>query len=528
MAGQTSERPSLSALWRPALVGGSAAVLLYAALLAFLSHSTFPVAVHSGAHWPWLMDKPVGEDGYYMLTVADNIASRGKILYNWGIPATGIQPLVTVLFAGLDFVVRAFHAGSLALIRTVLLFSSALFLVFACQVRRITMSLCRPEVAQLAGALAFLLTLFDYTLFRLFTYGLETGVYLICIAACVSITIRIAGAGSTSTSNMLWLGLAAGLAGEARIDFGLLFAFVLGGLLLRRWITAGQALGAGGVALVLVSPWFLFVHRVSGSWLPSSGAAESTPISLLSAGPRLLAMFVAVISHFAPWSFGVYSKTTLLMALFSSGVLVALILKLRPVKTGGAVRLLPDVLKIWSPGMAVLLVAYYCLFNSSQFYYRYAAPLAVLAIPALAIAMAWSGQQRWSSALAACTAAFFAFWTAGSLHTGNISNSQAVATGYIQRNFPTAHVAAFQSGVLGYFNRNVENLDGKLNGPALVATRKHALPEFLDSEGVDVVIDWPSLIYLNLPPEYLARSWTACPVPVGQTESICIMRKPRN
>ena len=103
MAGQTSERPSLSALWRPALVGGSAAVLLYAALLAFLSHSTFPVAVHSGAHWPWLMDKPVGEDGYYMLTVADNIASRGKILYNWGIPATGIQPLVTVLFAGLDF-----------------------------------------------------------------------------------------------------------------------------------------------------------------------------------------------------------------------------------------------------------------------------------------------------------------------------------------------------------------------------------------------------------------------------------------
>ena len=326
---------------------------------------------------------------------------------------------------------------------------------------------------------------------------------------------------------MLLLGVAAGLAGEARIDFGLLFAFVLTGLFLKHYITAVKAIGAGGIALLLVSPWFLFVHRVSGSWLPSSGAAESTPVTLSTVGPRLSAMFVAIISHLAPWSFGVYSRTTLVVAFFSCVLLVALTWTMQSRGTEFISSTSRAVLTIWAPGIALLLLAYYCLFNSSQFYYRYASPIAVLAIPVLAIAVAWTGAQRWSAVAAGVMACSFVFWTVGSLHTGNISNSQAVAAGYIQRNFPEAHVAAFQSGVLGYFNRNVENLDGKLNGPALKATRKHALPEFLDSEGVNVIIDWPSLIYLNLPPDYLARSWTPCPVPVGQTESICIMRKPR-
>ena len=175
------------------------------------------------------------------------------------------------------------------------------------------------------------------------------------------------------------------------------------------------------------------------------------------------------------------------------------------------------------------MIAYYTLFNSSQFYYRYASPIALLMLPLLAIFIAGlRASGAWSAAIIALMVCTFFFWTVGSLHTGSVSNSQAVAAGYIQKNFPNVHVAAFQSGVLGYFNRNVENLDGKLNGPALQATRKHALPEFLDREGVDVLIDWPSLIRLNLPPDYLARFWEPCPVPVGQTESVCFMRKPQH
>ncbi len=506
---------------------GVLAILLYALLLACFSQTGFPVAMHSAAHWPWLMDKPVGEDGYYMLTVAENIAAHGTISYNGGIPATGIQPLATVLFAGLDLFVRAFHGGPLDLIRVVFLFSTVLFVVFAYQISRITAAVCSHEFAAPAASLAFLFTLFNYTLFRLFTYGLETGIYLVCIAACVAITVGIAKAHNTSTLQMVWLGIAAGLAGEARIDFGLLFAFVLGGLLYNRWISLAQTLCAGTIALLLVSPWFLFVHRVSGSWLPSSGAAESTPLAPSTVIPRLLTMFVAVISQLAPWTFGVMSRTTLAAALVSCVLLGLLARGYRNRRTTGVHAPLREVLRLWVPGLAVLILAYFLLFNSSQFYYRYASPIAVLAIPVLATVIAGlPGPRRWSMIATALMVCSFTFWTVGSLHTGNVSNSQAVAAGYIQRTFPHAHVAAFQSGVLGYFNGNVENLDGKLNGPALEATRKHDLPGFLDREGVDVLVDWPTLIHLNLPADYLARSWVPCPTPVGHTESICLMRKP--
>ncbi len=512
-------------VWRVAQVAGAVAILTYALLLACLSQTGFPVSMHSGAHWPWLMDKPVGEDGYYMLTVADNIAAHGTISYNWGIPATGIQPFTTVVFAGLDLFVRAFGGGPLDLIRTVFLFSSLLFVFFAYQLSRITASICPAEVAVLAPAVTFLLTLFDYTLFRLFTYGLETGVYLVCIAACVAITVSIVKARTTGTRSMVLLGVAAGLAGEARIDFGLLFACVLIILLLKRWISLTKAVGAGAIALLLVSPWFLFVHRVSGSWLPSSGAAESTPLAAATAEPRLLTMFVAVMSHLAPWSFGVMSKTTLIAAVVSCGMLIGLVrLRSSAARTKDD-SLLRNVVLLWSPGIAVLLLAYYLLFNSSQFYYRYASPVAVLAIPVLAVLLARFASGRLNAAVMALMVCSFACWTAGSLHAGNVSNSQAVAAGYVQRTFPHAHVGSFQSGVMGFFNRNVENLDGKLNGPALQATRRHALPQFIDREGIDVLVDWPSLIHVNLPDDYLSRSWVPCPAPVGQTESICLMRK---
>ena len=524
--GSEQKHPLEGEAWPISQVLSATAVLLYAVLLACFSQTAFPVAVHSHAHWPWLMDKPVGEDGYYMLTVADNIAAHGTITYNGGIPATGIQPLATVVFAALDVFVRIFQGGPLALIRVVFLVSSALFVFFAYQISRIAASLCSRDVASPAAALAFLLTLFDYTLFRLFTYGLETGIYLVCIAACVSITIRIGKVRVTGTRNMVWLGVLGGLAGEARIDFGLLFAFVLAVLLYRRWITVSKALGAGLIALLLVSPWFLFVHRVSGSWLPSSGAAESTPIASATALPRLQAMFVAVISNFAPWSFGVSSRTTLAAAIVSCAVLAVGLPAYRRKRAAGTHTQLTEILTLWAPGLVVLVFAYYLLFNSSQFYYRYASPLAVLTIPALAILLAkLPTPRRWVTGVTALMVCSFVLWTAGSLHIGNVSNSQAVAAGYIQRNFPRAHVAAFQSGVLGYFNRNVENLDGKLNGPALQATRHHDLPGFLDREGVDVLIDWPSLIYLNLPTDYLARSWVKCPIPVGQAETVCLVRK---
>lgn len=517
-----------SEVWLRLLVAAAvASLLVYVALLAVYSGTSYPTSMVSASHWPALMDKPVGEDAYYMLTVAQNIATRGRILYNGDLPATGIQPLATLLFAALDWVVTATGGDAEALIRSVLLTGVALFILFAWQIGRIAAMLSPPEAKRYAATLASLLTLCSYTLFRLFTYGLETGVYLLLLAACFIVTLQIAAEQRTSTWNAVLLGVAAGLAGEARIDFGLPFAIVLLFLLAYRWISWGKALLTGSIALLLVSPWFLFVHRVSGSWLPSSGKAESTLIAWQTTPWRLLSMALAIAGQVMPWCYAVVSRATIAAAVVSTALLLWLFLRRKGQRQLLGRLLLSQHGRMWCTALLSLLPVYLLLFNARHFYYRYTAPLAVLAVPVCAIAFAHSGWVRRHMVLAALgMVAAFAAWDAGSLHTGRVGNSQTIAAGYIHRYFPQARVGAFQSGVVGFFNPNVENLDGKLNAGALAATAANRLPQFIDAQHIAVLVDWPSVIHANLPQTYLDREWQPCPVPiVGGAESICLVRR---
>lgn len=526
MPNSNQHRP-LQVPLRALMLCAAFAVLAYVALLATCSPSGFPTSMVSSSHWPFLIDKPVGEDGYYMLTVADNIATKGHVVYNRGAWATGIQPLATVLFALLDWIVKVFHGSSAALIRSVMLLGAALFVVLAWQLSRIAAMLAPPSLRRYAAVLAFLLTIFSFTLFRLFTYGLETGIYLILIAACFQITLRIAVRGRTSVQDMLLLGLAAGCAGEARIDFGLMFAVLLGVLLAYRWVSWGKALGSGAMALLLVSPWFWFVHRVSGSWLPSSGKAESTLVTQHVFAQRAGTMLIAVAGEVMPWCYGVVSHVTVLIAILSAAAIVGLLAYRQDLRQSLRGLLLSRHSMVWLAGLVTLVAIYVALFNATHFYYRYVAPLAVLTVPACAVVLAHSGWvRRHIVTVGLVLAMVFACWAGGSLHTGHLGNSQTISAGYIRKNFPTAHVGSFQSGVVGFFNHNVDNLDGKLNQGALEASARHQLPAFIDSEHINVLVDWPSVVHANLPESYLEQEWMPCPIPmVGDGESICLLRR---
>ncbi len=502
------------------------ALLVYVGLLAAFSFGGFPTDMVSTSHWPTLIDKPVGEDGYYMLTVADNIATHGRILYNHGVPATGIQPLATLMFAALDWVVKLCGGGSIALIRSVLVLGALLFVLFAWGVSRAAAALAPAEHRRTSAGIGFLLTLCSYTLFRLFTYGLETGIYLLLLLLCFRITLRMAQEGRCGMPLALLLGLCGGLAGQARIDFGIVFAVLLGTLLLYRWMRWGEALVSGTLALVVVAPWFLFVHSISGSWLPTSGKAESTLVAGATFMQRAGAMALGVAGEVMPWCYGVVSTETTIVAVLSAALVTWCILS-----KGGLKRIVASVYlsphgRMWLVCLGVLLPTYLLLFNATHFYYRYMAPLAVLTLPASAVVLARFATVRRNLAfIAVLLCACFVSWTAGALHSGRLGNSQTLAAGYIHRYFPDARVGAFQSGVVGFFNPNVENLDGKLNGGALVAAAHHQLPQFIDKEHIDVLVDWPSVFRANLPADYLRR-WKPCPIPIdGGGESVCLLRK---
>jgi hypothetical protein len=179
----------------------------------------------------------------------------------------------------------------------------------------------------------------------------------------------------------------------------------------------------------------------------------------------------------------------------------------------------------WVVGIALLTATYVAFFWSAYFYVRYLSPTLVVAVPLLAIGLAELPFVQ-KNPLPTLTALmfFFCLWDIPSLHTGHMGSSQFINAGYVHRFFPDARVGAFQSGTMGYFDPNVENLDGKLSYGALMAKREHREDRFVDSEQIDVLVDWSGLVYA-LPHSYLSREWQSCPEPMLFPDSVCLMRK---
>jgi len=498
--------------------------LSYAGLLATQSVRGFSDSEPAHSLWPLLCDKPVGEDGYYMLTVAENLATTHHLVYNYAMPATGIQPLATFAYAAIAVVVNACGGDRWTLVRAVILFGALLCVLFAWLIARFAARLAKQDRRSLVFTLAFFLALFDFSLFRTFVFGLETGVSLCCLAVCITLWHRIVSATTPRWRDIAWLGAAAGVAGLARIDFGLIFTLLLLYLLLRRRASLAQLAACGAIALVIVSPWFLFVHRVTGGWMPTSGTAES---DLVWRGANRFDPWArAVIAHLVPWSYAASASPTTLALGLSGVMLLAILLYRAPgLRAALATPALRDTFLPWAVAISALTLVYAGFFLSTFFYLRYFSPLLVVTLPLLALLFADKAfvHRRLSIVLAALVLLFAAFDYA-SLHRGRPGNPHFPAAAYVHDNFPNTRVGAFQSGVIGYFNPNVENLDGKLNAGALRAARTNTLDRFIDQEQINVLIDWPS--YLSeLPPEYLATQWQPCPVDPPNPQDACYIRR---
>lgn len=166
--------------------------LAYALSLAWLSNPGFPKDMQSGLAYPYLADKPVGEDGYYMLTVAWNMARGEGVVYNGALPTAGIQPLSTLIFALLVGCVQFFGGDQWAFIRVLIVFGSINLLVFGHLVATLVHTLTGPEMKDFAYAFGFVGAVFNFALFRWFTYGLETGIYMTLLAVCILYSLNLA------------------------------------------------------------------------------------------------------------------------------------------------------------------------------------------------------------------------------------------------------------------------------------------------------------------------------------------------
>jgi hypothetical protein len=509
-------------------------ILVYVAyllLLTFLSPAGFPTELKTSSFFPYLSDKPVGEDGYYMLTIAWNIAQGHGIVYNYSLPTTGIQPLSTFIYAGLAWIAQTLGGDRWTFVRMVLLFGGISLLFFA----RIMGSTARKMTeyqnssGEFAYSFGFLATLFCFTLFRWFTYGLETGIYLICIALFIRFTLDLPKSGKMQPHQVILVGVLGGITVLCRIDFGVVLMIFLLLAVFRSQITLWTAFVSGIITTLIVSPWFLYSHRVTESWLPSSGAAQSSLIMHRDALFRLHAMAHAVLSYMTPWIYSNPGKIFEICAFVSLAAVVVFLFRKYDAKetTRFLFKKWPFFLN-WTIAITVLIIVYLLFFWAAHFYQRYAAPIFIPVVIVMTVLVAGRAEKMpeiFQRAVLILMPVCFFVWAVLSLHTGHTGNGHAMNAGFIQSNFQSSRVGVFQSGVIGFFNPNVINLDGKVNHSALIYARRSELHRYVDMERIDRIIDWPDYINGALDRNWQIANWEKCEVQVPYRESICLKRK---
>lgn len=509
------------------------ALVLYTLVLAFGAREGFPTSLTTGSWAPFLSDQPVGEDGYYLLLAAWNLASGEGLTANFGEVVTGIQPLMTFLLACVAAIIQSFDGDKFDFARAMILLGGANLLLFAYLVERVTLAaLPVTSDRETAGAFAFIGAALSFYLFRTFTYGLETGLYLVLVATLAWVTLRIfasaQGVKQPTLTQAALIGALTGLCGLARIDFGVVAAIVFGLLFLRGLLGLRASILAGTIALTITAPWFLWVQSVSGSFMPSSGPAQATLVDLGSAWGRGETMLLGMAQNIAAWAPLDYNKLASVLVMAALLALIGVAVRARRPERFWRAGTAP-VMAAWAAGVIVLPLIYFTFFWAAHFYARYTAPLAVVCLVLTAACVAYLPEQR-RRILALVAFALMALtnvWAAWDTHhRGGIGDGHSVAAGYVANHLPKdARIGAFQSGVVGYYNENVINLDGKVNVDALAAMREKRVEEYVDAERIDYVIDWQGVIEGLMPRAMKSGEWIRCPLPVGNKETICVMRK---
>jgi len=235
--------------------------------------------VQGRLYWMFL-----SEDGYLMQTIARNMAlGLGMSTAHGTIPTNGVQPLATFLYAGL----HALAGGSKMLaIGYVTVFATAVSAAAAWGLWRLGQSVLRDlpyarDIALLAAVSWFA----SPAIIAHSMNGLETAVYYlaITIALLYYFSLDLSAAFPMRAGRRVALGLLLGVAFLARNDAVFFIAAVLAAHVLLGGASAGGGWGrragdaavAGGLSLVVASPWLIYNKLMFGSVVPISGLAES-------------------------------------------------------------------------------------------------------------------------------------------------------------------------------------------------------------------------------------------------------------
>ena len=452
-----------------------------------------------------LLQQFATEDGYYMQTVARNLAlGHGLSISDGTIQTNGVQPLATFLFALFHYLAGGDKVGGIA---GVMLFSFFVSVASAWAFYSLSRKLLRghPDERMLSMLVASL-WFASPTIVGLSMNGLETGLYLLVSLVTLNLFANLLASDSNrwTLKQMAELGFMFGLCFLVRNDA----AFMIAAVLLTRWVFCWpttpeawrqriiEAFVPGLISIVIALPWLIYNYRLFGSIVPISGISEALdahfggnliqvpaplfdfvtlvlpiPLSLRTSVPVVCVGVIIIIAACVLGSYSLWRQSrSARPVLVTYGVFGALLIGFYGLYFG-AMYFMSRYLVVLSPICALcgFMAAYQVMQRLIRADLRWVAFRSAMA---LALVLAVGLNLR-------------------IYHKGQHQDHFQVV-GWVERHVtPATWVGAPQSGTLGYFHDRTINLDGKVDPEALRAKLVDgSVLGYAVASKIKYIVDW--------------------------------------
>ncbi len=176
---------------------------------------------------------------------------------------------------------------------------------------------------------------------------------------------------------------------------------------------------------------------------------------------------------------------------------------------------------------SILVLIYFFFSSAPYFYFRYTAFIMVLSFPVFVLLFAYIIKKyRLKRFIFGGLLILFGIQSFLYLHSGKSARAFTVRVEFVKNNFTVDdRIAAFQTGVLGYYFENVINLDGKMDNDALKSFSNKGIDTYIDSRNINVLMEWKDFMPVLFKKEYLEKYWRVFTDDIGDGRTICYVRK---
>lgn len=483
-------------------------------ILGFLLLAVFAVSV------AWLVSQPMEillrsflvDDAFYYFKPALNIVNGLGPTFDGENSTNGYHPLWMGILAAIYYF---FPSGGAAPVYIALTLSLAFLYFTAIFFWKILSLFCQDRFLKSAVLLLFIVN--PWVIANSLN-GLETSLTILLFACFLWLFLKILY-GENQPITFFFLGLSAGLLVLARVDYGLfLVAPVLYLIWKREYFGLREALYFFLPAIFLPLPWFLYNKIYFGSFFPTSGLAYTLinhQLFFYKARTALKVFLWSVYNFFGAAAFSLKTaglpvfyeikelwKTIIWMGGLYIFFPVALASYIFWKKEENFKKFLKELFN--SPtwlGLVLVLAGFFGLllahggirWSGRPWYF---APFPILFLLGCSLVLTQKIFFRWRHLILIVLSVILLFSYISNWQQVFFENQSQEGVYYlalwIRDNLPQeAKIAAFNSGILGYFsNKFVMNSDGLINQAAYEAMRENRLWELFKKEKIDFIADY--------------------------------------